>query len=231
MIGAIGSAFLAPIAGTAQIAVPVDLSGGPEEEAADDDGVIDILVRQPGSAPTPAQVKECEDRQEAATVSREIVVCGQLLDDSSNYYSGNREAAQKRYAEATRNAGTLPTPDVAGPGIFRGPATVSGLCFIPPCPDPPALIIDVEALPEAPPGSDADRIARGLDPLHNNGINDAVSEEELGEQDTFPPASLSPEERERREAELGLPEPLAPQSRAADALTTEAPAPESPTTQ
>ena len=40
----------------------------------------------------------------------------------------------------------------------------SGLCIVPPCPPPPVYMIDVTALPEAPPGSDADRIARGLAP-------------------------------------------------------------------
>ena len=48
-------------------------------------------------------------------------------------------------------------------------------------------LIDVEALPEAPPGSNADRIGRGLPPLSE----DEPSEEEI---------------RERRRA-LGLPEP------------------------
>ena len=71
------------------------------------------------------------------------------------------------------------TPDVAGPGIFRGPATVSGLCLIPPCPKEPALIIDIESLPEAPPGSDADRIARGLPPLGND-EGTPPTKEELG---------------------------------------------------
>lgn len=52
-------------------------------------------------------------------------------------------------------------PDVAGPGIFTGPPTVSGLCLIPPCPKPPVYYFDITALPEAPEGSDADRIARG----------------------------------------------------------------------
>jgi hypothetical protein len=52
---------------------------------------------------------------------------------------------------------------------------------------PPALIIDVEALPQAPAGSDADRIARGLPPL---------GQEELSEEEI----------RKRRKA-LGLPPP------------------------
>jgi hypothetical protein len=34
-------------------------------------------------------------------------------------------------------------------------------CFIPPCPPPPALIIDIKALPTPPAGSEADKISKG----------------------------------------------------------------------
>lgn len=130
--------------------------------------VIDILVPPPERAPpTEAEMRQCEEEIDAATVTGEIIVCRQRGDDPNNYYSGSREGARRRYAEETAFAGDILAPDVAGAGIFRGPATVGGLCFIPPCPKDPALIIDVEALPEAPAGSDADRIARGLAPLED----------------------------------------------------------------
>ena len=54
-------------------------------------------------------------------------------------------------------------------GIPNHGVVVARGCFIGPCPPPKALIIDIEALPEAPPGSDADRIARGLPPLGRDG--------------------------------------------------------------
>ncbi|QUL37458.1 hypothetical protein [Erythrobacter sp. JK5] len=149
---------------------------------------INILITVPRGEVNEAQAQECEDREDAATISGDIVVCRRLGDSGENSYSGSRTEAQKRYAEETAFAGDIRAPDVAGGGIFRGPATISGQCLIPPCPPPPALLIDVEALPEAPEGSDADRIARGLPPL---GQDENLTEDEI---------------RKRREA-LGLPPP------------------------
>ncbi len=59
------------------------------------------------------------------------------------------------------NDGRLTPPDVAGPGIFKGKATASNLCLIPPCPPEQPLIIDLSAIPEAPAGSEADKVAKG----------------------------------------------------------------------
>lgn len=172
---------------SAQERIPIDL--GPDAPAAEPPPVIDIRAEPPQpEAPTAAVVKECEDQREAGDISGEIVVCRQLEVDTSQHYSGSRAAWLRRYAERTQGANTIPPPDVAGPGIFRGPASIGGLCLIPPCPKPPALIVDVEAIPPPPAGSDAERVAQGLPPL----------EEDM--------APLSDEERARIEAHLGLPE-------------------------
>jgi hypothetical protein len=172
--------------------IPIDL--GPEEPASDDPKVIDILAPLPTSeAATEAVYKQCEEQRERGVVAGEIVVCRELDVDTSQLYSGSREAWLKDYAERTQNAGIIAPPDVAGPGIFRGPATISGLCFIPPCPDEPALIIDVEAIPPPPEGSDAARVAQGLVPIETDD------------------APLSEEDRGRIEAELGLPEAPVPE--------------------
>ncbi|MEM6909693.1 MAG: hypothetical protein AAF494_13545 [Pseudomonadota bacterium] len=149
---------------------------------------IDILITIPRGDVNQAQAQECEDRADAGTISGEIVVCRQIGDSGENSFSGSRSAAQKRYAQETAFQGSPPPPDVAGAGIFRGPATISGTCLIPPCPPPAALMIDVEALPQAPEGSDADRISKGLPPL---GRDEELTPEEI---------------RKRREA-LGLPPP------------------------
>lgn len=167
--------------------VPIDL--GPDEPVAAPPQVIDILAPPPlTEAANPALVKECEDQREAGIVAGEIVVCRALEVDTSQLYSGSREAWLRAYGERTQGDGTIPPPDVAGPGIFRGPATISGLCFIPPCPKDAALIVDVEAIPPPPAGSDAERVAQGLLPLEGDD------------------APLSPEERRRKEVDLGLPE-------------------------
>lgn len=117
----------------------------------------------------PPPMEDCSDEQEAAILSGEIIVC-RRKPDQRQFRTLPSDEAQSRYAEETMNKDNPQTPDVAGGGIFRGPATVSSMCFIPPCPKEPALIIDVTALPKAPPGSDADRIARGLPPLNQDDL-------------------------------------------------------------
>ncbi len=134
--------------------------------------VIDILVPVPTTPYDPGAEAQCEREQDAASIAQEIVVCARRRDDSRFRTSSD---SRKRYAEETAFINDPQAPDVAGAGIFRGPATISGLCFIPPCPPPKAIIIDVGALPQAPVGSDADRIARGLPPLGDaNPVGDAI---------------------------------------------------------
>ena len=147
---------------------------------------IDLTITSP--PPARASEEECRRDAEAAVVSGEIVVCGNRPREDQRITS--REEAQNRYAERTKGGST---PDVAGAGIFRGPPTLSGICVpgIFNCPKPAAVFVDVAALPKAPPGSDADRIARGLAPL--------------GEDAGGGQRSLSAQER----AELGLPDPVA----------------------
>ena len=130
--------------------------------AQDESGeTIDILVPPEDYLP-PSE--DCSAEQEAASISGEIIVCRRRSDGGE--YGYDKERAEREYAAKTMNKGDLRTPNVDGPGIFQGPATIGGVCGIGlnPCPPPPAYIIDFSTLPEAPPGSDADRIARGLAP-------------------------------------------------------------------
>lgn len=178
----------APLA--AQERIPIDL--GPDAPtAASPPQQIDFTAPPPASEHAgPAALKECTDRREAGVVAGEIVVCRELESPTDQLYSGSREAWLKAYAQATQGANTIPAPDVAGPGIFRGPATIGGMCFIPPCAKGPALIIDVTAIPPPPAGSDAERVAQGLAPVEDD------------------MAPLSHAERRRKEADLGLPPAL-----------------------
>lgn len=112
-----------------------------------------------GYGPAPP-VEDCAET-DSGIISGEIVVCRQRRDQSE-FRLRSADQAETDYARATMNAGNPQSPDVAGPGIFRGKATVSGMCFVPPCPTPTMPDIDFAELPEAPAGSDADRIGRGL---------------------------------------------------------------------
>lgn len=167
--------------------IPIDL--GPDAPtSAQPPQQIDILAPPPTTeAANAAIVKECEDQREAGVVGGEIVVCRALEIDTSQLYSGSREDWLKNYASRTQGAGTIAPPDVDGTGLAGG-ITFTGFCFIPPCPKDPALIVDVEAIPPPPAGSDAERVAQGLAPQESDD------------------ASLSVEERRRKEADLGLPE-------------------------
>jgi len=130
--------------------------------------VIDLTITVPDSESDRALERDCEEEADAERIANVIVVCRRRGEASDG--SWNKDEWERDYARRTQGPST---PGVAGGGIFRGEPTVSGLCVIPPCPSDPAIIIDVEALPEAPPGSDADRIARGLPPLERSGELDA----------------------------------------------------------
>lgn len=147
---------------------------------------INLMVTVPRGEVNDAQVKECEDRADAGTISGEIVVCRQVGSDGTGL-TGTRSDSQKRYAEETAFKGAPRAPEAFGiPDNGKG-ISIGGV-------PPPILMIDVGALPKAPAGSDADRIARGLPPLGE--------ERELTEE----------EEKARREA-AGIKTTLPPRPR------------------
>jgi len=172
----------------AQERVPIDLGPDAETQGDGPPQQLDILAEPSASdAPTAAQQLECEDEIDAGQISGEIVVCRRIVDPADRF-SGSYADWLKDYAERTQGIGAPAAPDVDGTGLPPGMTavvTING-CFIPPCPKPPALIIDVEGLPQAPVGTDADRLAQGLAPRRSGG-------------------EYTPDERRRLEAELGLP--------------------------
>lgn len=112
--------------------------------------------------PPPPEPK-CDPQQ-----GDEIVVCAEEQEQSQFRVKSSSELDPT--GEEAIDDGLPRAPDVAGPGIFKGPATIGGLCVpgLQKCPPPPALLIDFSELPEAPPGSDADRISKGLPPRGND---------------------------------------------------------------
>ena len=168
--------------------IPIDLGPDAPTEGAPPQQ-IDILVAPPATeAANAAVLKECEDQREAGIVGGEIVVCRELAVPTDQLYSGSREDWMKAYAARTQGPST-PDVDNSGlpPGMFGATITIIG-CFIPPCPKPPALMIDVEGIETPPAGSDAERVAQGLPPVEDD------------------MAPLDEEARRRVEADLGLPE-------------------------
>ena len=116
------------------------------ERAAEADAREKALLEDPA--------KRC--RREAEN-SREIVVCA---DPDKN----NRDRLPLRKeldsAKSTRTGMPSP-PDVYGLKHQGIPLVTIKGCLIGPCPPPPILYIDLKAIPEAPLGSDADRIGKG----------------------------------------------------------------------
>ena len=91
----------------------------------------------------------------------EIVVCGKQDDPAKYRVPSSADLDPKKAKDGVPRAPdlyNLPQPAMVGVGV-----SAKG-CFIPPCPSPMPLLIDLKALPEAPEGSDADLIGRGERP-------------------------------------------------------------------
>ena len=84
----------------------------------------------------------------------EIVVCAPDEDQFRVDSSADSDPTGK----AGTDDGRLRPPNfeknIGGVSVAKG-------CFIPPCPPAQPLIIDLSQIPEAPAGSDADRVAKG----------------------------------------------------------------------
>ena len=103
--------------------------------------------------------EDCRTDQDAAAISGEIVVCRKATGQEHRLY--DREEAQRRYAERTAYLGDPETPDFILDCHEQGWPVG---CVKMGSPPPPALVVDVTALPEAPSGSDAERMGSGLAP-------------------------------------------------------------------
>lgn len=124
--------------------------------------ILDLTLPPPDPQGDPLADAQCKEEADAARIAGEIVVCRTLDEATDGVW--DRERFERDYAARTQGP-VAPNVDGSGlklPGegsVFT--VTVTAKVGDPP---PPAVMIDIEALPEAPPGSDADRIARGEDP-------------------------------------------------------------------
>jgi len=157
---------------------------------------IDILVPPEDYLP-PSE--DCSAEQEAASISGEIIVCRRRSDGGE--YGYDKERAEREYAEETMYKGNPRTPDFILDCQDQGwPVGCVRFGKVP----PPALIIDIKGLPEAPPGSDADRISRGLPPLGRSAATTEAESAARARQLGLPPvpgSNVSPSESASPEAE------------------------------
>ena len=171
---------------------------------------IDLLAqsREIASENAQGELENCSETDEATLISGEIVVCRRSRDDTAAY-GFDKKAWEERYAAETRGADPV---DVAGPGIFRGAPTVGSLCIpgLQKCPPPPAIVVDFAALPDAPPGSDADRIARGLPPLGRDGPRLPPPASQTTETLDLPPPPDFADDGEAAVSPVGSEAPAAP---------------------
>ena len=124
---------------------------------------------------------------ESVTPSKDIPRSGMW-----SYVTGVTFLQQPTSNTALMNGG-VPHADVET--RYPGVAVASG-CFIPPCPPPMPVLIDLKAIPEAPAGSDADRVGKGLAPRGGSGVPlpAPVSPEPTAAPGLRPPESASPAE-------------------------------------
>jgi len=118
---------------------------------------VNLMVTVPREEPSQADLRECRDDEEAAAISGEIVVC-RLRGNDGTGLTGTRAESRKRYAQETMLKGAPRAPEAFGIPDHGNSIGIGGV-------PPPAYVVDFGVLPQAPAGSDADRIARGLPPL------------------------------------------------------------------
>lgn len=119
-------------------------------QAAEDRAIAEKMLGVGGRV-TPDRIR---NRCANPTRPGEIVVCAPNQDQFRVPDTGDDP-------DQSIEEGDLAPADVGGRGIFRGKSTMSGMCMIPPCPPEAPYIIDLSSIPEAPEGSDADKIAKG----------------------------------------------------------------------
>lgn len=125
------------------------LAQNAESEA--DRRVQDAISRQATQLDT--RPPECRP---GGRIAGEITVCADPRRNERERLPLKDETGS---AQST-SGGIPPTPDVYGLRRLPGGVSIQG-CFLGPCPPPEMYFFDIASLPEAPAGSDADKIAKG----------------------------------------------------------------------
>ena len=116
-------------------------------QVADEDREMAEKMMSTGRVTPDTVTKRCPQPERRG----DIVVCAEKPDAFRMPSTGDSDPNSKQALDD----GRLHAPDVAGGGIFKGKPTMGfGKVTAP-------YIIDLATIPEAPEGSDADRIAKG----------------------------------------------------------------------
>lgn len=147
----------APLLGVIGASPGIAIAQSEGDEPAPEDVAAQLIERAKVAysldEPEPERPVDCVEAEDDTL----IIVCAPVEDDPARFRGPSRlDRGDDSHLSWDGGAPNL-EPSYPGVVVARG-------CFIPPCPPPPVYYIDVAALPEAPPGSDADRIARGLAP-------------------------------------------------------------------
>ena len=146
-------ALFAPIPAIAQTSTgtsrPATASAASGSVSEEDRAIAQRMMGTGRVTAEPARQKCLRETREARP--GEIVVCAPDEDK----YRVQSTSQEDPLSDQALNDGRLTPPDVAGNGIFKGKATATFGKV-----DKPYLI-DLKSIPEAPAGSDADKIAKG----------------------------------------------------------------------
>jgi hypothetical protein len=185
-MSALRFAFAAVLALAAPVSLSAQDAGTATSAAQDTYGPQDTRAK-------PAEIKpKCGTPRPGG----EIVVCGTAEDPDKYRVKSSEDLDPKMAKDVVPRAPdlyNLPVPAMVGASVtFKG-------CFVPPCPAPMPLLIDLKKIPEAPPGSDADRVGKGLAPRGGSGEPTprpapAPPQSETTEPAVRPPESASPAE-------------------------------------
>lgn len=160
-LAAIGASPLAGQDNTAAADAPPNEPASPPPSEL----TFDLNASMPRENSSLLRLTECQDRNDAGTISGEIVVC-RKVGSADAAMTGTREQTQRRFAQETMLRGAPRAPDFIIDCHEQG--YPFGCVAFGKAPQP-AYVVDFGALPMAPAGSDADRMARGLRPMSQGG--------------------------------------------------------------